>query len=142
MDDIRTAYSTLTALILWNIPYRQGLFSHIIHPPLCTTMPYHTTTHITYRDFLIYCIQPKNRTIMLYQQTISHRVTPHTVPYHIPYNVPFHTQYCTYTTRGAQSYQDTRRAFPKSRILLFNQGAQPYEHNSAAANATGEARAL
>ena len=71
--------------------------------------------------------KPYHHTIPTYD--ITYRATPH----HTPYRTTYHTIPILYLhTRGAQPYEDTRRACPISRIMQLNRGTQSYEHSSAA----------
>ena len=84
-----------------------------------TVPSYHTTNipYMTYRDFSILYIQqtvPSYHTNIRYHRPCytTHRATPYrTVSRTIPY------PYCTNTTRGEQTYRDTRRACLAQRAL-------------------------
>ena len=99
------------------------------------------------------CIHQTNRTIIPYQHNISH-----TVPHHTPYRTTYHTIPILYlqhlrgsTVRGHEKSMPTppkglnhtrtredHARYHRSRTILLNRGAQPYEHCSAAACAAGE----
>ena len=72
-------------------------------------------------------VYPTKRTIKPYQHTISHTVRYHTRCHTVPYHVPYHTIPVLYL-RGAQPYENTRRACPAQRalehelLLLHGQG--------------------
>ena len=90
------------------------------YPPHRTIIPYHQHT-IPHAVIISYNISTKPYHLLPCQHTISHAVPQHT-PCTVPRIIPY--PYCTSTARGAQPYEDTRRACPAQRAAPEKPGVE------------------